>query len=223
METIRMAWQLLRKEFVLEWRNRVAFNGIVLYVACVVFICYLSFHTQAAEVTPEVWSTLFWIVMLFAAVNAAAKSFAQEGRERMFYYYTIASAEAIILSKLIYNVMLLLLLGFVSYAFYSVVMGNPVLSHWLFVSGLGLGAIGLGASLTLISGIASKAGNNGSLMAVLGLPVMVPVLLMTMKLSQSAILGETFYDATDTLLALGAIDAIAASLSVILFPQVWRS
>ena len=98
---------LVRKEIVLEWRSKYAFNGILLYVVSTIFVCYLSFK----KVDPITWNALFWIIMLFASVNAIAKSFLQENKGRQLYYYSITSAKAVIISKIIYNVLLMLLLS----------------------------------------------------------------------------------------------------------------
>ena len=94
---------LIRKEIILEWRQRYAINGILLYLACTVFIVYLSFTANAGLITPEVWNALFWIIMLFTSVNAVAKSFLLEKEGRYLYYYCIASPQAVILSKIIYK------------------------------------------------------------------------------------------------------------------------
>src|SRR5688500_15798690 len=98
---------LIRKEIILEWRFRYALNGILLYVISTVFVCYLSFK----QVNPASWNALFWIILLFASINAVTKSFIQENRGRQLYYYTIASPRAIILAKIIYNMFLVLLLS----------------------------------------------------------------------------------------------------------------
>ncbi|HEY1008411.1 MAG TPA: ABC transporter permease, partial [Sphingobacteriaceae bacterium] len=84
---------LIGKEMVLEWRSKYAINGILLYVVSTIFVCYLSFR----KTDPVTWNALFWIIMLFASVNAISKSFVQENRGRQLYYYTLASAQAIIL------------------------------------------------------------------------------------------------------------------------------
>ena len=99
---------LLKKEILLEWRSKYALNGILLYVISTVFVCYLSFKTTP----PLVWNALFWIILLFAAVNAIAKSFMQESKGRLLYYYQIACPQAIILAKIIYNILLMILIYF---------------------------------------------------------------------------------------------------------------
>src|SRR6185369_8719205 len=97
---IQQVKHLFIKEFSLELRQKYAINGILLYVISTIFISYLSFKKI---VNPTTWNTLFWIIMLFAAVNAASKSFIQETKGRLLYLYTIASPQAVILSKILYN------------------------------------------------------------------------------------------------------------------------
>jgi heme exporter protein B len=94
---------LVKKEILLEWRSKYALSGILLYVFSTVFVCYLSFR----KINPVTWNALFWIIMLFASVNAIAKSFMQENRGRYLYYYSICSPQAVILSKIIYNQVLM--------------------------------------------------------------------------------------------------------------------
>src|ERR1700704_1354647 len=115
MQLINQTWYLFKKEVVLEWRSKYAFNGVLLYVVSTVFICYISFSLTpgftGTRSYPIVWNVLFWIIMLFASVNAIAKSFMQESKSRLLYYYSIASPQAIILSKTIYNICLMSLLS----------------------------------------------------------------------------------------------------------------
>jgi heme exporter protein B len=85
-----------------------------------------------------------------------------------------------------------------------------------------LGAFGFSTSLTMISGIASKASNTTSLMAILSFPVIIPMLLMLMKLSKNAIDGLDRSTSMDEITTLLAINAIVISVSYILFPYLWR-
>lgn len=220
---IRQIGVLMEKEFRLEWRQRYALNGILLYIVSTVFICYLSFNQRRLDSTPIVWNTVFWIVLLFTAINAVAKSFAQERAGRLLYYYTLISPQLIILSKILYNVILMLVLAGLGFGFYAFVMGNPVQDVPLFLINLLLGAIGFAASLTLVAGIAAKAENSATLMAVLSFPVVLPLLLLLIRVSKNALDGldrSLSYDEIGTLLA---IDAIVLALSCMLFPYLWRS
>lgn len=214
---------LLSKEIILEWRQRYALNGLLLYVVSTVFVCYLSFNLERGALNVITWNTLFWIILLFSAVNGIAKGFAQEHEGRYYFYYMIASPEAIILSKIIYNAFLMLVIALIGFVFYAFVMGNPVQDTPLFLANIILGAIGFSSTLTMISGIASKAKNSSTLMAVLGFPVILPMILMLMKVSKNAIDGLQRSASDQELLTIGAINLIVLAASYLLFPYLWRS
>jgi heme exporter protein B len=160
--------------------------------------------------------------MLFASVNAGAKSFIQEGRGRLLYYYTIASAEDIILAKFLYNCILLLVLGFLSLAGFIIFFGNIIGNLNYFIIILILGSVGFAASFTMISGIASKAKGSATLMTILSFPIVLPQLLLSIKLSKHAIDGFTISVGYKDLIALGAINLIVIIVSYMLFPYLWR-
>ncbi|WP_045689268.1 MULTISPECIES: heme exporter protein CcmB [Hymenobacter] len=213
----------MQKDFRLEWRQRAALNGMLLYVGSTVFVCYLSFSLRGGQLPAPAWNALFWIVLLFSAVNAVAKGFLQESRGRMLYYYTVVRPQAVILAKIGYNALLLLGLALIGFALYAIVLGNPVQNTPLFVGNVVLGAVGFASTLTLVSGIAAKATNSSTLMAVLGFPLMVPMLLLLIKVSKNALDGLEFEASQSSLLTLVALNMIVAAVSYLLFPFLWRS
>lgn len=214
---------LLKKEFLLEWRMKATLQGMLLYVASTIFVCYLSFKLKTGNIGVPTWNALFWIILLFVATMAISKSFQQESANRQFYYYFLCKPEEIIFSKIIYNAITVSVLGFVCLLFYSLVLGNPAEDLALFITNLLLGAIGFSSTLTLVSGITQKAGNNTTLMAILGFPIILPLLLMLIKVSRHAIDGLPWSDSQDELLVLGALNLVVLACSYILFPFLWRS
>jgi heme exporter protein B len=214
---------LIDKEIRLELRQKYALNGMILYVVSTVYVCYLSFRLKSNQIDKVTWNTLFWIILLFTATNAIAKSFTQERFGRLLYYYTLANPVAIIISKILYNTLLMLVLALVGFGVYAVVMGNPVGDIGMYLISIVLGAIGFASSLTMVAGIASKAENNATLMAILSFPIIIPMLIMLLKISKNALDGLDRGSSIDEVLTLLAIDAIVLVLSVILFPYLWRS
>jgi heme exporter protein B len=210
---------LIRKDIMLEWRSRYALNGILLYVVATVFVCYLSFREIS---NPPTWNALFWIIMLFASVNAIAKSFIQESRGRQLYYYTITGPQAIIISKIIYNVFLMLLLSIIALGFYTLVFKNPIGDPLFYMLSVLLGSISFASVFTMVSAIASKAGNGGSLMAILSFPVVIPLLIVLIKLSKNAMDGLDRSISLDEIAILLAINVIVVTTSLLLFPYIWR-
>ena len=226
MHLLGQTLQLFKKEIKIEWRSKYAFNGVLLYVVSTVFICYISFNLNAgfkdAKSYPIVCNVLFWIIMLFASVNAIAKSFMQESKGRTLYYYAIASPQAIILSKLLYNIILMALLSVLALLVYQLFFTNPIGDPLYYFLAVLLGSISFSTTFTMISAIASKAGNNGTLMAILSFPVIIPVILVLIRLSKNAIdgieRGASYYNIG----VLLAINAIVISTSMLLFPYLWR-
>ncbi len=219
-EIVGNSWHLLAKELKIELRLKYAINSILLFTGSTVFICYLSF---LKIIDSQTWNALFWIIILFAAVNSIAKSFVQEGEERNLYYYGIVHPQAIIISKSIYNLILLLVITLAGLLMYSTVIGNPVKNQSLFFITLLLAVWGLSGPLTMVSAIAAKASNSPVLIAILSFPVVIPVLLIAIKLTKYAIDGLSFDVAYDELITLGAINVIVFVLSIILYPYLWKS
>lgn len=218
MNIIREAGFLFRKDLRLELRSSYAISGILLYVFSTIFIVYISFR----RVPPDVWNTLFWIIILFASVSAVVKSFVQENSARQLYYYSLANPVSIILSKIVYNVFLLLLLSLLTWAGFSFVAGSPVKDTGQFFLALLLGSVGFSITFTFISAISSKADNNATLMAILSFPLVIPILLTLIKLSANALRLMQDTGVQKDILILLSIDLLLLGLAIVLFPFLWR-
>lgn len=209
---------LIAKEVKQEMRNKYALGGILLYVVSTVFVSYLSFKRV---INPATWNALFWIILLFASINGVAKSFISETRGRLLYLYTLASPQAVILSKIIYNVFLLTLVSGLCLFVYTLFVGNIIQDMLLFMTTLVLGSFGFSSLLTMVSAIASKTNNNFTLMAILSFPIMMPLLIVLIKLSKNAIDGLELWD-TNSILVLLFLNVIIIALSYLLFRYLWR-
>ena len=220
---IHDTWTLVKKEILIEWRMKYALSGMILYLLSSVFLGYITFNMGRVQISVTTWNVLFWIIMLFVATNSTAKSFIQERKEELLYYYTIASPQSIIISKILFNCLLMSFLVLAGFVIYAVLLGNPVDDLGLFLFNLLLGSIGFSTSFTMISSIASKASNSGTLMAVLGFPIIIPMLLLLIKISKNAIDGLDKSASFDEITTLLAIIIIAISTSILLFPYLWRS
>lgn len=214
---------LIGKEFRSEWRQKYALNGMLLYLASTIFVCYMSFNVKVGVIQPLTWNALFWIIILFAGVNSVAKSFIQEANGRLLYYYSLAKPKQIIVSKTIYYSLLMMGLTLVGLLFYMAVMGNPVNDIPMFLLTVLLASTGLASALTMLSGIASKAPNSNTLIAVLSFPVLIPMLLVIIKCSRNAIDGLDRAIYLDQIATLVGINAIIIAVSYLLFPYLWRS
>jgi heme exporter protein B len=210
---------LVKKDVLLELRQQHTFYGILLYIASTIFVLYLS----VTNLDANVWNGLFWVIQLFVCVNAVAKSFLQESRGRMLYYYSIVSPVAFILAKLFYNIIIMLLMSCISLFLFFIFLNNPV-SHTLQFFGIVLlGGTGISLVFTLMSAIAAKAQHNAALMAILGFPVILPQLLLLMRLSKAAF-DEVFRPGAVMQISglIIGLDILIVAMAVILFPYLWK-
>jgi heme exporter protein B len=192
---------------------------MLLYVASTIFVLYLSVN----EMESNVWNGLFWVIQLFVCVNAVAKSFLQESRGRMLYYYSITGPVQFVLSKIIYNVLIMLVMSVLSLFLFYLFFNNPVTQAGKFLLIVLLGGGSISLVFTLMSAIAAKAQQNAALMAILGFPVILPLLILLMRLSKSAF-NEIFREGAVMQLSLLIIglDVLIIMLSIILFPYLWK-
>ncbi len=210
---------LLKKDLLLELRQQHTFYGILLYVASTIFVLYLAMGQPESTV----YNGLFWMIQLFVCVNAVAKSFLQESKGRMLYFFSITSPVIFIIAKLIYSTLVMCIMIFVSLLLFRILFGNPVLHELRFAGIAFMGGISLSLVFTLMAAIAAKAQQNAAVMAILGFPLIIPQLMLLIKLSKSAF-GEVFREGAllQIFLLLIGFDIMVIALAIILYPFLWK-
>ena len=217
MRSINHIFTLFKKDLLLEIRQQYSFYGVLLYIGATIFVLYMAIESPESNV----WNGLFWVIQIFISVNAVAKSFLQESRGRMLYFYSIAGPRDFVLAKLLFNSLLMLLMSLLSLALFSLFLGNPLLKAGAFIGLVLLGGWSLSLVFTFLAAIAAKAQQNAAIMAVLGFPLIIPQLILLMRLS-NATFSETVAIPVTSVLLLVALDSMVILLAVILFPFLWK-
>ncbi len=210
---------LIKKEFLLEFRQKASLGGILVYVAATVFISALSF---TGKIHTHEWNALFWVILLFASVTISSKSFLKETKGLGFFNYAYYSPRAFILSKIIFNMVLMLVISLITLFFYIWFIGGNIQNFSLFFITLALSSTGFAGVLSLMSAIAAKANNNFALMSILSFPVLMPMVLLSIRLSKQAIEGLSWGVSYDFLLILAALNVLVIMLASLLFPYLWN-
>lgn len=210
---------LIKKEFLLEFRQKSTLAGILVYIVATVFISALCFKKI---IHPTVWNALFWVIFMFIAVNVSGKSFMQETKGKGLYNYLYYSPRQFILSKIVYNMLLMAVLSLTTFFFYSWFVGNLVQDFGMFLLTLIFSSSAFSGVLSLMSAIASKANNNISLMAILSFPVLMPLLLVSVKLSKHSIDGLAWSVSYKYLLILIMLNFVVVALATLLFSYLWK-
>ena len=216
-KSINQIWTLFKKDLLLEIRQQYSFYGVVLYVGATIFVLFLAMDAPESRV----WNGLFWVIQLFICINAVAKSFLQESHGRMLYYQSITSPQNFVLSKLLFNSLLMLVMSSLSLLLFILFLGNPIEKVITFIGLVFLGGWGLSLVFTFLAAIAAKAQQNAAIMAILGFPLIIPQLIMLMKISNS-VFSEAGPAVGTTVALLLVTNLLIIVLSIILFPFLWK-
>ncbi|MDP4809833.1 MAG: heme exporter protein CcmB [Saprospiraceae bacterium] len=218
MKDLHFILVLLRKEFLLEFRTRSAISGIFLYVISTLFVVYETF----VKIQHNVWNTLFWIILLFVAVNAMVKSFVQEKGNRVLYYYSLLNPSHVLIAKIVYNTLLLLVLSLLIWGLFIFFGDNPVKDIGLFLLILLLGSFGFSVTFTFLASLVAASNQSSTLLAVLSFPLIIPIILMLVKISAHALRLIQDTAVSGDLAILVAIDLLLCGVALLLFPFIWR-
>jgi heme exporter protein B len=188
-------WWMIRKDLVSEWRARRAWPSMLLFGAVVA----LTFGAQIeplAQWKGQISGSLLWLAIFFAGILAIDRSFAAEREEGCMdglSLYPVSSA-TVFLAKLAVNVAALGALQAVLIPLFIVFCDAPLAAHpWAMLLVAMLGNLGIAAVGTLLSALTSGTRHSGSMLALMALPLAIPVLLAASKATQC--LGGTQIDA----------------------------
>ena len=182
---------LFQKEFQLELRKKSGINSILLFAVATTFISYLALDN--IEHAPT-WNALFWIIILFAFINAANNTFRNDTENTQGYLNQLAHPNSILAAKTLYNAFLMTITGLVNYFCYSLFIGNLIENQWLFLLLIIIAAIGFAAVLSLTNAISSKASFNNTLMPILSLPVLIPFFIILVAQTNHLIGNKEYQD-----------------------------
>ena len=211
--------QVVNLNFKLEWRRKQSFLAIFLYLLTTVYLAYLVFNGQ---VDRETWNALYWIILIFAAIQAAFRSFQNEADRRFLIYYQTLRPQVLILGKTLYNFIYLFLVGLVGLLVFSFLLGNVISDHLAFITILLIASAGFSSILTFVSGISAKAGDNPALPAILSIPLLYPQVITLSRASIRALTGFSWSINAPFLMVLALLALVSILLSYLLFTYLWR-
>jgi heme exporter protein B len=215
-----MIVSLIKKELLLEFRQKSTIGGVIVYVIGTIFVSALCFKGKLDKPT---WNALFWVITLFTSVTISGKSFLKETGGQALFNFLHYSPTQFIVAKILYNMVFMLVLSFITFFFYAFFIKNEVENLGLFFIVLILASTGLAAILSLMSAIASKASGNFAIMSILSFPVLMPLILVVIRISKQAVDGIEWAAVGFSFIGiLVALNVLTITLSFILFPYLWR-
>lgn len=212
---------LVGKELVVEWRRRELIAGGLVLAFLVLLVGNLAWGAlgSTAEVAPGV----LWVAFVFAAVLTLGRSIHAEHDRGTWDALAVLPVDwgTLFFSKTTANFIVLLLVEAATFVGYGLLFRADL---WPLVPALLpsvlLGSLGIVAAGTLLSGVAAHGRNREILLPVLLVPVLFPVLMMTIQATQKVLLGLPWQRTVSELELLAAFDAIFLSIGWLTFEHV---
>lgn len=216
-------FSLLQIEWLKEIRNKYVLAGLLVYeLSCIILLKFLIQYSEVVNTQATAMLALFWLTVLFSVVNAVVSSFQREPEGRMFYYRWAVAPEIFIVSKLIFNFAFAVLLSLVGFITFYTIIGFEIPNLPLFLATIVLSCGGYSIIFTTVGAVAMGTKNAATLTAILGLPLIIPILAIIANLSISSFEIPISIVAAKNLLLLFVLDCLIGAFTYVLFPYIWR-
>jgi heme exporter protein B len=211
----------LHKELLLQWRTRAQALAVFVFGATALLLFSFAVGPNAAALRQHAAGFL-WLGLLLSSTLTLSESFHAEMENRALEGLLLlpVSPRALYYGKALANAVQLLLLGIALVPVMVVLYdaGTTRIPTILLI--ILLGSAGISAPGTLYSAMTSQARAKQTLLPLLLFPLIVPVLLASVKATSLAILGDPMEQGRSWLALLVAFNAIYWSLCGLLFDRV---
>ncbi len=211
----------LRKEFLLQWRTRAQAVAVFVFGATALLLFSFAIGPNSAALRQHAAGFL-WLGLLLSSTLTLSESFLAEMENRAFEGLLLlpVSPRALYYGKAVANAIQLIVLGIALVPVMVVLYDAGTTEIPMLLLVIALGAAGISAPGTLYSAMTSQARAKQTLLPLLLFPLIVPVLLASVKATSLAILGDPMGQATSWILLLVAFNGIYWSLCGLLFDRV---
>jgi heme exporter protein B len=219
---IKSTLAVVSKDIRSELRTRYAMNALMMFV--VISVATILFALREDEVSTDVLSGMFWVVVFFTAMSGLSRIFvSEEERGTTMTLQLVASPSVVYFGKLIFNCGLTITLSTVVTLLYVTVFPTFTIGSWaIFTVTIILGSLGFAAAATILAAIIAKANTKGTLYPVLSFPILIPLLMTVMKSTARALDGEIVSTALGEFQILVSYVVIMIAGSYLLFDFVWK-
>ncbi len=187
----RQAFLIFKKDITTEFREARHFFSILLFGILLLLI--FSFALSAdPELMRKMAAGLFWLATLFSSILALNHSFEKETEEGQWEGLLLLGSDpkALYLGKLLANVTFLFLMQIILLPLMAILF-DLTLAFSLF-GVLLLGSVGIATLGTFYSGLTVSLREGQVLLPLLLFPMLVPVLLATVKITELILVHDLF-------------------------------
>ena len=225
MALLKQTYLLLCKDLLLELRRRDSLLTMFFFGTLLLFVFHFSFDLAPDKIA-EMAPALLWLAFLFTGTLGLAQLFQAERENHCLDALLLSPLDrgALFLAKTSFNLILMLLVELVVMPLFWILFN---LSAWnllpqLFLVTL-LGTIGFCVLGTIMSALTLRARARELLLPLVLFPLMIPVILATIRCMESVLRNGEFGEAVSWLKLLVGFDVIFITVGVLIFDWVIES
>jgi heme exporter protein B len=225
MMLLRQVFLLLWKDLLLELRRRDSLLTMFFFGTLLLFVFHFSFDLAPDRII-EMTPAMLWLAFLFTGTLGLAQLFHSERENHCLDALLLSPLDrgALFLAKTAFNLALMVLVEIIVIPLFWVLFN---LTAWnllprVFLVTL-LGTIGFCVLGTLMSAITLKARARELLLPLVLFPLMIPVILATIRCMEEVLRSGQIEDAAPWLRLLIGFDVIFATAGVLIFDWVIES
>lgn len=207
---------IIKNYILLEYRSWTQGLGLIVLVWIIAFLVY----RLQPEMSIDQLNLIFWLFILLVAVNASMRQEAYYTPEERLNLYTLVDPVTLILARILFNFIYLLFISFLFYLFIIMYYAPAITFQWENCVVMILGSFAISTCLAIVTAIGTQGGGQNTLVSILGFPLMIPVIILLNNINKTIIMSGSAPNSR-YLLILG-ISAIGLSLSIVLFPFIWK-
>jgi heme exporter protein B len=222
MDFLNQTFLLLRKDLLLEMRRRESLLTMFFFGTLLLFVFHFSFDL-APERVAEMAPALLWLAFLFTGTLGLAQLFEAERGNHCLDALLLSPMDrgALFVAKTAFNFILMVLVEIVVIPLFWILfnLGSWDVVPSLFLVTL-LGTVGFCVLGTLLSAVTLKARARELLLPLVLFPLMIPVILGTIRCMETILRAGELGDALPWLRLLVGFDVIFLTVGVLIFDWV---
>ena len=205
--------KIVKKEFAISFRQRAIFASMLMF--SLTTLACISLAIQGAKLEPELLSALLWVTIFFAS-SAINHTFDDEAIITLKVY---GDSQSILFGKIIYSLISMIVMTTILLPTFVILFDCDVAEPLILIVTTFFVICGISGAGTLIAAISSAASVKNGLFPILLFPIILPIFLPAIKLTQISFIGLEI--SVPLLILMVIYNLILIVISSILFDYLW--
>ena len=216
------SWVILLKDLKLDLRRAENFFSMLFFTITILLIFAFALPTQLSKEI-DVLSGMYWISFLLSGILSLNKSFHLEKENGCIHavLVTPVARGSVFLGKMFATIVFILIVQALVIPVFGILFNSTVINHFFRFLLLSLMAsIGFASLGTLLAGLTADIRFKEILLPLLLFPLLVPLLLASVRLTQTMLGGQGLLVDVDWIRLLMGFDLIFLIISFLIFEYV---